>query len=422
MSYEKLVKKVWKMQKQYLVHKCEVFNGMHHWPVILSTTSEMGLIYHMDFSENTSQMHKFEPQSSHFNKAQYSLHCTVRRGANGSLYLYHLSDEKRHDYAFTATVVEHIISIEEENHDILRFKSDNCSTQYKSKYVFNFWSSLAKKLNKTIIVYYGVSGYGKGLVDAMSGFGVKGAIRRAVVTKNFSFTTAEDIHNYLYNFFEIDEQKEHCLVTPEAIHSKRSNDKLKIDGCIPLHMFCYSPDGSIQLKRGICSCSMCKVGKFIDCSNEKGVIIYPRRSNQDESSSSSSDIEDSDRDDKVEEIDVEQYKMRSASISEIVETQNIVALFAPVESFEMIYLCKVISIEVGENEIIDDYHHTIQKGSVYLKCHYLEKFSEKRSKVGYKLLSKNVFVLPSQVMNPLVEMNDKLELSITEYQWLIDSI
>ena len=85
-----------------------------------------------------------------------------------------------------------------------------------------------------------MSGYGKGLVDAMSGFGVKGAIRRAVVTKNFSFTTAEDIYNYLYNLFEIDEQKEHYLVTPETIHSKRSNDKLKIDGCIPIHVLLFS--------------------------------------------------------------------------------------------------------------------------------------------------------------------------------------
>ena len=171
-----------------------------------------------------------------------------------------------------------------------------------------------------------MSGHGKGLVDPMSGFGVKGPIRRVV-----SFTTAEDIYNYLYNLLEIDEQKEHYLVTPETIHSKRSNDKLKIDGCIPLHMFCYSPDGSILLKRRICSCCMCKVGKFIECNDEKGVIIYPRKSNQDESSSCSSDSEDSDRDDEVEEIDVEQYEMRSASISETVEIGNIVTLFAPPE-------------------------------------------------------------------------------------------
>ena len=114
---------------------------------------------------------------------------------------------------------------------------------------------------------------------------------------------------------------------------------------------------------------MCKVGKFTECNDEKGVIIYPRNSNQDESSSSSSDSEDSDRDDEGEEIDVEQYEMRSASTSEIVETGNIVALFAPSKSFEMFYQCKVISIEVAKKEIVDDYHHTIQKGSVYLKCH-----------------------------------------------------
>ena len=145
-------------------------------------------------------------------------------------------------------------------------------------------------------------------------------------------------------------------------------------------MFCYSPDGSIQLKQWICSCCMCKVGKFTECNDEKGVIIYPRKSNQDESSSSSSDSEDSDRDKEVEESDVEQYEMRSASISEIVETGNIVALFAPSKSFEMFYQCKVISIEVAKKEIVDDYHHTIQKGSVYLKCHYLEKVSEKNWK------------------------------------------
>ena len=82
---------------------------------------------------------------------------------------------------------------------------------------------------------------------------------------------------------------------------------------------------------------MCKFGKFIECNNEKGVIIYLTKNNQNESSSSSSDSEDSDRDDEKEEIDVEQYEMRSASISEIVETGNIVALFAPPGSFEMFW-------------------------------------------------------------------------------------
>ena len=127
-------------------------------------------------------MHKFEPQSSHFSKSQYSLHCTIKHCQESDhsplQYMYHLSDLMQHNHSFTAAVVEHILSLEVLP-DIIRFKSDNCSTQYKSKHVFSFWSSLAKKLSRNV-VYYGVSGHGKGLVDAMSAFGVKNPIRRAV--------------------------------------------------------------------------------------------------------------------------------------------------------------------------------------------------------------------------------------------------
>ena len=147
MTYKDLYAKLAQIKKEYTCHKYQVYNDIHHWPIILGTASEIGSIYHMDFSENLSQMHKFEPQSSHFSKAQYSLHCTVKHcpvPVSPYQYIYHLSDEMRHDHAFTAAVVEHILSLEAPP-DIVRFKSDNCSTQYKSKYVFSFWSSLAKK-------------------------------------------------------------------------------------------------------------------------------------------------------------------------------------------------------------------------------------------------------------------------------------
>ena len=52
-----------------------------------------------------------------------------------------------------------------------------------------------------VIVYYGVSGHGKGLVDMMSGFGVKGPLRRAVITSNFSYSNAVDIYNFLIDKF-----------------------------------------------------------------------------------------------------------------------------------------------------------------------------------------------------------------------------
>ena len=35
--------------------------------------------------------------------------------------------------------------------------------------------------NKKVIIYYRVTGHGKGLVDAMSSFGVKARLRKAVI-------------------------------------------------------------------------------------------------------------------------------------------------------------------------------------------------------------------------------------------------
>ena len=65
----------------------------------------------MDYSENVVQWHKEEAQSAHFNKSQYTLHCTVQHnGDEPNQYIYHLSDEKKHDFAFTSLVVEQLAS------------------------------------------------------------------------------------------------------------------------------------------------------------------------------------------------------------------------------------------------------------------------------------------------------------------------
>ena len=89
----------------------------------------------MDFSENLTQLFKYEPQSSHFKKSQYSLHCTVKHtGLEESSYhyLYHLSNVMQHDLTFTSAVVNEIIK-SNGIPEIICFKSDNCSTQYKYK-------------------------------------------------------------------------------------------------------------------------------------------------------------------------------------------------------------------------------------------------------------------------------------------------
>ena len=56
---------------KYLSYRYQVSNDMYNWPQILSTTNELGPIFHMDCLENITQAFKYEPQSSHLNKKQY---------------------------------------------------------------------------------------------------------------------------------------------------------------------------------------------------------------------------------------------------------------------------------------------------------------------------------------------------------------
>ena len=126
------------------MHKYHVYNDKHQWPIILSTTAKYGEITHSDYSENMSQMYKEEAQSRHFNKSSYSLHCTVEhinREKHLSIpspycYLYHFSNDMKHDYAFTATVAHSCLALNNLPHNICQ-KSGNLGIQYKSQYVFS---------------------------------------------------------------------------------------------------------------------------------------------------------------------------------------------------------------------------------------------------------------------------------------------
>ena len=135
----------------------------------------------MDYSENVLCIPQFEPQDTHFSGKQTSLHCTVMtKPFLPEKEPYHLSDCKLHDSIFTMTVTHDVLDKfpDYSKYPVLRIKSDNCSTQYCCLYVFEEYSKLAKEIQIPIILYYGVNGHGRCLVDAMSGFGVKSPLRR----------------------------------------------------------------------------------------------------------------------------------------------------------------------------------------------------------------------------------------------------
>ena len=88
-------------------------------------------------------------------------------------FAYHLSDDIPHDLSFVHQVLEDVFDRREIGAETVVIKGDNTPTQYKNKREFESYTALAKKYNVCIIQIYGPASHGKGLIDAMSSFGVK---------------------------------------------------------------------------------------------------------------------------------------------------------------------------------------------------------------------------------------------------------
>ena len=61
---------------------------------------------------------------------------------------------------------------------------------------FQFSASLQWN-KKFFVYYYGIKGHGKGLVDAMSGFGLKTPLRKAIVTENVFYDSAQKVYEFI---------------------------------------------------------------------------------------------------------------------------------------------------------------------------------------------------------------------------------
>ena len=104
----------------------------------------------------------------------------------------------KHDSFFSNSVVKDLLNSIEDTVmvDVFRFKSENCLTQFKCRFFFPLMRSLAIEKQNVIIFYYGIAGHGKGLVDAMSGWGVK-TLRVVITTKDFYYSSSKEVCDYL---------------------------------------------------------------------------------------------------------------------------------------------------------------------------------------------------------------------------------
>ena len=189
----------------------------------------------------------------------------------------------------------------------------------------------------------------------MSSFGVKAPLRNAVITKDFTFNSASDIHKYLTTMFQHDEQKHHYLLEKAFINGNKNDDVLNIKGCQNVHMICFNPDGHFATKTNICSCEKCVTGDFLNCNQEKGVSF---NSQYTESESESESDDETELIPQVAE-GYEDYELRANNIIEIVKKNTIIALYSPRSSIELFYLCKVLDVSIAQNQLVDKFNDVI---------------------------------------------------------------
>ena len=147
----------------------------------------------LDFSSTLALKPNFEVQEAHFSGKQFTLHCSIIERKEEKKYVYHLS----HDPISVHEALEDVSQNWKIKKETIIVKSENAPTQYKNKYAFYSLQSLANTYNVQIIRIYGAAGHGKGLVNAMSGFGVKSALRRDIITNGQLFQSSSEIRDYL---------------------------------------------------------------------------------------------------------------------------------------------------------------------------------------------------------------------------------
>ena len=149
--------------------------------------------------------------------------------------MYHLTDDTNHDSVLTFHIIGDIIKKYPEiiKHGKLVIRSDNCSTQYKCKYVFQKMGDIATKYNIVVAWFYGVAGHGKGTIDAMSSFGCKRPLAQMIIGDDYWFASAKPMVDFLKDHFKDDDSKEHHFVDSKLTADERckKGKECKIKNC-----------------------------------------------------------------------------------------------------------------------------------------------------------------------------------------------
>ena len=312
-----------KFAKDYLRHRYHTLLDKVYWDRYLSETNVP--VVWMDYSMNINLTEKNQVQSAHFSGRQQTLHDSLIQRPGGNTYIYHLSDDTNHDSVMTKLIIESNIR---KHPDIIEFgklqlHSDNCSTQYKSRFVFKDLVNLAVQFKIRIDWFFGEPGHGRGLIDAMAWFGCKGPMRKQIVTHDAWFKNAEEMGTFLREHFKDDSSKEYVLIEEEETSKvrERGREERKVRGCKAAHVMSFFSDENIKI--------WTTVKDFMINNPEVDVTLQ--------------DDDDDVIDEQVDESTEQVWKecVESMDMYDLIEVDSFVSIRSAPNSMELFHLMKV---------------------------------------------------------------------------------
>ena len=276
----------------------------------------------------------------------------------------------------------------------LVLRSDNCSTQYKSRFVFQNLLDIAKNQKIIITWFYGAS-HGRGLIDAMAWFGCKGPLREAILSRDKWFSTESSMVEYLSNHFESDDSKEYFLPDEEEAAQKRTKGRKEhpVKGCQAAHVLSFHPNGSI-FKRNI-----------IDGSEDMMNLKFNDDCRENEQSEEM--IEDENEDEVEATLDI-------SAIFEIITENSFVAIKAQPGSLELFHMKITKKGIATENTYDSSQEHVVLKGEPYLIGKWVSFQNECRKYAQYKEAKnvENALINVAEVFSTDVKVNGNLQIDM----------
>ena len=394
--------------RSYLVHRYHTLLDKVYWQQYIDENS--GAIVWMDYSQNVNLTEKNQTQSAHFSGQQQTLHDTLILLDGKHQYIYHLSDDTNHDSVMTLNIIEDVI----QNHPEviktgrLTLRSDNCSSQYKCRFVFKGLLDLAKKYNIRIDFFYGEAGHGRGLIDAMAWFGAKGPMRKHIILTDKWFEDARQMVHFLDEKFREDETKEYHYVDPSYTAALRrlGREERKIKGCSFAHVISFYPDGT-QFKKWL------TVKDFMDDTSGTTVTDEDHEEIEDEQLPVEEVQELPEWHDTIDHMD--RYDM--------IEVGSFVAIRS--EKGELFHLMKVEEKKIAEESFMDPSgEHGILKREPYLVCKWYSFQKESKKFALFSPQSANTMksiVHMGEIFSTDLTLNEKNQMDIFEYRMLLSN-